>query len=158
MHHMSGSCPRLLLAVALLALGGSSTLADDFIPYTPTETNPVLEPWRWTSYPELAGTGVQRMAQTPDGAMWFGVDDGVRRYDGLEWTSFTADDGILGRKVQALHVDPSGVLYIGTETGISRFDDGRFQPVFPLPATCTGPYTICNRCMANCGPAQTSAC
>ena len=27
-------------------------------PYTPVHPDPVLEPWRWTSFPELKGLGL----------------------------------------------------------------------------------------------------
>ena len=51
-------------------------------PYTPVMADPVLEPWRWTSFPELKGLVIQCMDEDKDSNMWFGVDDGVRVYDG----------------------------------------------------------------------------
>ena len=76
-------------------------------------------PWRWTRYPEVSGTGVECLTQTTDGAMWFGVDDGVIRYDGLEWQHFGVDDGIYGDEVTVLHAGPDGMLFAGTAVGIS---------------------------------------
>jgi signal transduction histidine kinase/ligand-binding sensor domain-containing protein len=100
-------------------------------PYTPTLADPVTEPWRWTRFPELAGTGVECVSQTSDGDMWFGVDHGVMRYDGLEWTRYGASDGIYGNKVRVLHPGDDGTLYAGTALGISRLDGDRWQRLFP---------------------------
>ena len=119
------------LALLLILSAAVSAAPGDFIPYTPTLADPVLEPWRWTRYSELAGIGVECLTQTADGAMWFGVDDGVFRYDGLKWTHFGAGDGIYGDKVRALHAGPDGSLLAGTAAGISRFDGERWDRLFP---------------------------
>ncbi|MBI2951856.1 hypothetical protein HYY27_07175, partial [bacterium] len=63
--------------------------------------------------------------------MWFGVDDGVRRYDGFHWTAYTQTEGLLGAPVNALCATRDGGVYAGTEAGISRFHEGRWQRVFP---------------------------
>ena len=66
-------------------------------PYTPVHPDPVLEPWRWTVYPELRGFGLWCLAEDHDGNMWFGVYDGVRRYDG------TSLDGVGSGSRLLLH-------------------------------------------------------
>jgi len=63
--------------------------------------------------------------------MWFGVEDGARRYDGVKWTAFTEADGILGSPVVALLGARDGGVYAGTPLGISRFRDGKWRRVFP---------------------------
>ncbi len=100
-------------------------------PYQPVHPDPVLESWRWRSFPELKGLGLQCMAEDKDGNMWFGTNDGVRRYDGVNWTAYTPEDGLLGAPVNALCVTRDGSVYAGTRSGISRFSDGKWRPVFP---------------------------
>ncbi len=100
-------------------------------PYQPVQPDPVLESWRWRSFPELKGLGLQCMAEDKDGNMWFGTNDGVRRYDGVNWTAYTPEDGLLGAPVNALCVTRDGSVYAGTRSGISRFSDGKWRPVFP---------------------------
>ncbi len=100
-------------------------------PYRPVHPDPVLESWRWRSFPELKSQGLQCMAEDKDGNMWFGVDDGVRRYDGIRWTAYTPADGLPGAPVNALCATRDGFVYAGTELGISRFSDGKWRPVFP---------------------------
>jgi hypothetical protein len=50
-----------------------------------TTSDPVLEPWRCRSFPELRGLGLRSLAEDRDGAMWFGVDEGMRRYEAGEY-------------------------------------------------------------------------
>jgi PAS domain S-box-containing protein len=121
---------RMILCLLLLAF--SSALLRAARPYTPVHPDPVLDKWRWRSYPELEGLGVRCMAEDKDGSMWFGVDDGVRQYDGLTWTAYTQDDGILGAPVDALCATLDGGLYAGTRLGISEFDGERWTGLFPV--------------------------
>ena len=121
--------PLALVGLTLCHLVGAAHAAEPIDP--PPQADPVLEPWRWTRYEELAGTGVECVTQTADGAMWFGVDDGVYRYDGLEWTHYGADEGIYGSKVWVLHAGDDGSLYAGTYAGISRYEGQRWQRLFP---------------------------
>ena len=100
-------------------------------PYHPVHPDPVLEPWRWRSFPELKGKGLQCMAEDKHANMWFGVDDGVLRYDGVTWTSYTPDDGLYGAPVQVLCAAQDGSVYAGTNLGISRFQDGSWRREFP---------------------------
>ncbi len=100
-------------------------------PYQPVHPDPVLESWRWRSFPELKGLGLECMAEDRDGNMWFGTNDGVRRYDGVRWTAYTPADGLPGAPVYALCVTRDGSVYAGTELGISRFSDGKWRSVFP---------------------------
>jgi len=93
--------------------------------------DPVLEPWRWRAFPELNGLGLQCMAEAKDRAMWFGVDDGGRRYDGVHWTAYTEKDGLYGAPVVTLLGSRDGSIYAGTAMGISRFTDGKWSRVFP---------------------------
>jgi ligand-binding sensor domain-containing protein len=72
------------------------------------------------------------MTEAADGAIWFGVDDGVVRYDGGAWRAFTAADGLLGKAVNVLASTSDGSIYAGTEQGISRYQGGGWTTVFPI--------------------------
>ena len=65
--------------------------------------------------------------------MWFGVDDGVRVYDGVNWTTYTSEDGLLGELVRTLCATRDRSVYAGTlrAGGISRFKDGSWSRTFP---------------------------
>jgi signal transduction histidine kinase/CheY-like chemotaxis protein/ligand-binding sensor domain-containing protein len=115
----------VVLGVALSAeLGGVE-------PYHPIVSDPVLEAWRWRSFPELKGAGLRCLAESSDGAMWFGTDDGIRRYDGRAWRRFTTEDGLLSAPVNVLRASAGGTVYAGSDMGISRFESGAWRPLFP---------------------------
>ena len=127
--HARFSIKTVTLTCCLLALLATECRA--VRPYEPVQPDPVLEPWRWRSFPELKGLGLQCLAEDGDGRMWFGVDDGVRVYDGTVWVTHTTEDGIIGAPVQALYATRDGSVYAGTPLGISRFSDGKWDHVFP---------------------------
>ncbi len=120
-----------LLALCALHFALCASPAWAIRPYAPVHPDPVLESWRWRSFPELKGLGLASMAEDRDGNMWFGMRDGARRYDGVKWTAFTEADGILGSPVIALRGARDGGVYAGTPMGVSRFQDGKWRRVFP---------------------------
>ena len=71
------------------------------------------------------------MAEDHTGALWFGTSEGVCRYDGVNWTAYTPEDGLKGAPVNALLAARDGSVYAGSEQGISRFKDGTWQRIFP---------------------------
>jgi methyl-accepting chemotaxis protein len=120
-----------VVAATLLCVGLASFQGGAAEPFEPSYVDPVLEPWRWQSFPELKGTGLRCLTEAADGAMWFGTNEGVRRYDGLEWKTYTPAEGLLGAPVNVLYAANDGSVYAGGETGISRFTDGHWQRFFP---------------------------
>lgn len=101
--------------------------------YQPKHPNPVLEPWRWQAFPELKDLGLRCMAEATDGAIWFGTDYGVQRYDGLKWERYTPEAGLYGAPINVLCAAKDGSVYAGSDKGISRFDGDTWQRVFPPP-------------------------
>jgi signal transduction histidine kinase len=69
---------------------------------------------------------VRAVAQGNDGAMWFGTDAGLARYDGRRTQTITSEYLPQGR-VFALKVATDGALWVGTEGGASRYLDGQFR-------------------------------
>jgi ligand-binding sensor domain-containing protein/signal transduction histidine kinase len=71
---------------------------------------------------------VRALAQTRDGYVWIGSDDGVSRFDGVRFVSFGTREGFKGRIVQALLGDSRGGLWIGSaEGGLSLWQHGRVE-------------------------------
>src|SRR6478735_1869224 len=69
---------------------------------------------RWgsiTVFNGLPSDSVRAIAQTPDGVMWFGTDNGLARFDGRRVQNFMLGEG---DSVNALKTSPSGELWIGT--------------------------------------------
>jgi len=83
----------------------------------------------------LAGGGVHSILQDREGVLWFGCGDGVSRYDGQTFTTFTTKDGLAHNNVQSILQDREGVLWFGTYGGgVSRYDPkaGDRSPSTPL--------------------------
>lgn len=87
--------------------------------------------------PQITGKAV---LQAGNGVMWVGTQDGLTRFDGLEFEVFrTAEHPGLGHHhVNALAEDGKERLWIAHEAGLSVFEDGDFR-LFDDGAGPTGP-------------------
>ncbi len=67
------------------------------------------------------------IAQTPDGYLWIGTSNGLSRFDGVRFTSWTPPAGsqLPSPIVFALMTARDGSLWIGTDAGLSRWHDQR---------------------------------
>src|SRR2546428_8399239 len=59
------------------------------------------------------------------GYMWFGTADGVSRFDGYRFVTYTKDDGMESNVVTSITEDQQGRLWIGTTAGIAG---GVYEP------------------------------
>jgi signal transduction histidine kinase/ligand-binding sensor domain-containing protein len=78
---------------------------------------------------------VTALAQTPDGYLWVGTRGGLARFDGVRFTTFTAQNTPeLGRgRIPALFTDAVGACWIATADGaLVRMKNGGFTS-FRLP-------------------------
>lgn len=58
-------------------------------------------------------TNVVALSQTPDGVIWAGTyGNGLARFDGKSWQSFTKEDGLPGDFITAQTVTPRGELWL----------------------------------------------
>ncbi len=73
------------------------------------------------------------MTSSSDGVIWFGADDGIVRYDGIEWTSVPSPATEQATQVRTLVAGPQSEIYTGTETGIFEYSQQVWRPVFPRP-------------------------
>ena len=78
-----------------------------------------------TLFHGLPSDRVHAIAQTPDGAMWFGTDTGLARFDGRR-TQTINDPALPTGRILALQTDKHGAMWIGTEAGAARFNAGEF--------------------------------
>jgi signal transduction histidine kinase/ligand-binding sensor domain-containing protein len=82
----------------------------------------------WTQEHGLPQDTIRAIAQTTDGNLWLGTDEGLARFDGYEFAVFNKDSGDLpGNSVTALAAAPDGSLWIGTAAGLIRYQGRRFR-------------------------------
>jgi signal transduction histidine kinase/ligand-binding sensor domain-containing protein len=85
----------------------------------------------WQSEQGLPENSVSAIAQTKDGYLWLGTENGLVRFDGIHFTVFEKNTtpGLRGNLITKLLVDHEGTLWIGTDGGgITCLRHGRFMP------------------------------
>ena len=81
----------------------------------------------WRSEQGLPQDRVRALAQTSDGYLWVGTDDGVARFDGVRFVSFGLPEGLPSGPVRTLFGDSHGSLWIGSVgEGLIRWQAGHF--------------------------------
>lgn len=79
-----------------------------------------------TLFNGLPSDNARAIAQTADGVLWFGTDNGLAKFDGRRvQTVALADAG----KILALETAPDGTLWIGTNGGAFIYRENRFQKI-----------------------------
>src|ERR1700730_740191 len=81
-----------------------------------------------TLFHGLPSDRVHAIAQGRDGAMWFGTEAGLAKFDGRRTQTMT-ESGLPAGRILALQSDQDGALWIGTEAGATRLVDGRFEAI-----------------------------
>lgn len=86
---------------------------------------------RWTKQDGLATNTANALAQTKDGYLWIGTDEGVTRFDGARFVHFdpAATPGLRGGASRQLLAGRDGRLWIGSSQGLVVHDAGEFTPV-----------------------------
>jgi ligand-binding sensor domain-containing protein/signal transduction histidine kinase len=80
----------------------------------------------WQKEQGLPQSPVRALAQTHDGYLWIGSDDGLARFDGLRFVAFGIQEGVKSGPVNDLLEDSHDVLWIGsTDSGLSCWQNGQ---------------------------------
>jgi ligand-binding sensor domain-containing protein/signal transduction histidine kinase/CheY-like chemotaxis protein len=83
----------------------------------------------WRSEDGLPQNSIQALLQTRDGYMWIGTQEGLVRFNGVEFKVFNKSntDGIRHNDVRVLYQDREGILWVGTfGGGLVRYYNGQF--------------------------------
>jgi ligand-binding sensor domain-containing protein len=77
----------------------------------------------WTSESGLPQNSVQAVAQTADGYLWFGTQEGLSRFDGMHFTTYTRHNAprLASSFIQTLLAGRDGSLWIGTDSGLTHY-------------------------------------
>ena len=68
----------------------------------------------------MAGNIVFSMTQDKNGALWFGTEKGLSRYDGKSWQTIGHREGLLGESVYAVVATSSDEIWAGTLGGVTH--------------------------------------
>lgn len=84
---------------------------------------------RWgsvTLFNGLPSDSVRAVAQTPDGILWFGTDNGLARFDGRRVQTVALENA---NEIRALRLAADGSLWIGTSRGAFRYAENAFRRI-----------------------------
>src|SRR5262249_39053846 len=79
----------------------------------------------WKTRDGFVKGGIQSIAQTPDGYLWFGTDFGLVRFDGVRAVPWEPPAGqqLPGSAVFRLLAARDGTLWIGTDKGLASWEN-----------------------------------
>src|SRR6185295_15087592 len=82
----------------------------------------------WLTENGLPQNTVHALAQTKDGYIWIGTEEGLARFDGIKFTVFDKQNTpeFKSNYIRTLLADRLGALWIGTAEGLVRMLDGKF--------------------------------
>ena len=61
--------------------------------------------------------------------LWIATLNGLCRFDGSTFQTFTTDDGLPSNRIRCLFEDRQGHLWLGTDRGVAHFDGQLFQTI-----------------------------
>ncbi len=105
----------------LTALAGAAP--DDFLIQT------------WDTSSGLPHNTVRCIAQTPDGYLWIGTENGLARFDGVRFENFDRENtpALQNPNIEYLQVDATGKLWISSKDQVATWDGRRIiSPGWPL--------------------------
>ena len=117
-----------ILSCLCLAIGYSAPQSAAHV--DPTEALRIYAHDIWQVENGLPQDAIQTIAQTKDGYLWLGTEEGLVRFDGARFTVFNRKNTpeLKDHYVRVLFADPDGALWIGTRSGgLTRLRDGKFR-------------------------------
>ena len=111
-----------LVTVPLLPLGARAA----------TNSAPAQSPIirSWGTEVGLPQNSVNAIVQTRDGYLWLGTQDGLARFDGVRFKTYSVKDGLTSVGISSLLEDHQGVLWIGTySSGLCCMKQGQIESV-----------------------------
>jgi signal transduction histidine kinase/DNA-binding response OmpR family regulator/ligand-binding sensor domain-containing protein len=99
--------------------------ANASVPYKPQLADPVLEAWRWTSFPEYDTIRISCMAKDENGGMWMGIGNKAVFYNGYRTIQYIPDS----TTIHSLIFEKNNDLLAATDKGIFRYKEGEFRKI-----------------------------
>ncbi|MBU3824760.1 MAG: diguanylate cyclase [Candidatus Oceanisphaera merdipullorum] len=84
----------------------------------------------WTTLDGLPNNTIHAIDQSAEGYLWFATWEGVARYNGHNFRTFTSGEetGLLGSALLSLTADDKGIWVAGAKGGLSYYQDNNWTP------------------------------
>ena len=111
----------LIVVLSYLAIGLASSKGQT----EPLDRSAMLH---WGTREGLPHSVVKTLVQTPDGCLWLGTQEGLARFDGDHFTTFTTRNvpGLVSNNIYDLKLDCNGTLWIHANMALSCYRHGVF--------------------------------
>lgn len=125
-------CPgsqRLLILSAIVSLTLWYVTSESVLALNPDKSISQYVQNVWESDEGLPQNSVQAITQTRDGYLWLATQEGLVRFDGVEFTVFDSGntEQIRSNLISCILEDSKGTLWFGTGGGgLNYFKDGKF--------------------------------
>jgi signal transduction histidine kinase/ligand-binding sensor domain-containing protein len=81
----------------------------------------------WSEEDGLPEDTIRSITQTTDGYLWLATEEGLTRFDGYDFVTFTKNNSALpSNSIRQLTAGRDGMLWIGTSVGLVGYRSGRF--------------------------------
>jgi signal transduction histidine kinase len=120
-------CALRIVGSLLAAFVLNAAAPGDRFPLPPADPAP---PWGVLHFAEDSGSPSSEFHQVhalPDGSAWVAASDGLRFYDGYQWTRYDTRHGLPSLFVRSVLVTRSGDLWVGTDRGAGIFSARGFD-------------------------------
>src|ERR1700744_3040137 len=114
-----GKCVRVAIsACAMLCVSACAAFA-----LNPSKAVTQYIQTGWTGDTGLPPASVQAIAQTREGVVWLGTEEGLARFDGRQFRIYDKRNtkGIASDYIQVLCASRDGSLWIGTDSGLTHY-------------------------------------
>ncbi|AFM03826.1 histidine kinase,Y_Y_Y domain-containing protein,histidine kinase,putative transcriptional regulator [Bernardetia litoralis DSM 6794] len=96
----------------------------------------------WTTEEGLPSNAILDIIQDQKGYIWIATHDGLARFDGAKFTSYTVRNTpiIRSHAIRSLLADRNGAVWIGTQRGILKYENN--QLTIPMEFSVLNEYSI----------------
>jgi PAS domain S-box-containing protein len=107
----------------------------------------------WDTETGLPHNAIKALLQSRDGYLWVGTQQGIARFDGVNFTVFNPHNTptLLNSQITSIAETPDGSLWFGTSNGLARYFNGRFVTYTAKDGVRTSTGTVNAVCVANDG-------
>lgn len=121
-------CPAALLAV--LVLTAMALLEPAARALDPHKAITQYVQTSWNGESGLPENSVHAISQTTDGYVWLGTEEGLTRFDGVRFVTFTYHNspGLASDYIGTLTATHDGTLWVGTDSGLSHYHPSPASP------------------------------
>ncbi len=108
----------------MLVIAGSSVAQSPIAGLDPAKALTQYQMDVWGADDGLPQKSIYFMLQSHDGYLWLGTQEGLVRFDGIEFRTYDKTNSALVRNaISVLHESDDGVIWVGTrEGGLTRFE------------------------------------